>query len=237
MILTSTGKIVNPFSLLTEDICVQDIAYSLAGQRRFSGHAYGDYSVAEHSVLVMLLVLEEVSTKGKFSPAEISQACLDALFHDATEAYISDIPGPIKKNLSCAEELELLEDKVWKTIATKYKLSSSLSDIVKAADEACLINEMSCLFTEGNTGVDTLFGTDAFREDPHAILRRIINQIDLPLASIYKGEIATEIDSTYPEVKNLTSTSSLESLNREEAERLFISMTSILLGMRHEFIV
>ena len=68
---------------------IDDIATSLGNICRFNGHVYF-YSVAEHSVRVAELVGREYGIRG----------ALVGLLHDATEAYMGDIPKPQKDLLS-----------------------------------------------------------------------------------------------------------------------------------------
>src|SRR6185503_5589264 len=62
-------------------------ARPLANLSRFGGHTRAFYSVAQHSVIVSQLVEE------RGGDAEDAFA---ALMHDATEAYLGDMPHPIK---------------------------------------------------------------------------------------------------------------------------------------------
>jgi uncharacterized protein len=80
-ILTYTGKLVAPFNLKPEDVCIEDIAHSLSLQCRFNGHCEKFYSVAEHCVHM----------------ADLCMFSLVALMHDASEAYLLDIPKPLKE--------------------------------------------------------------------------------------------------------------------------------------------
>ena len=82
----ASGKIVDPFCLRPEDIDVEDIACALSRICRFGGHA--PYSVAAHS-LAVADCLERWGRK----PA----VCLSGLMHDSAEAYLGDIPTPIKR--------------------------------------------------------------------------------------------------------------------------------------------
>lgn len=68
-----------------QDIHLEDIARALANTSRWAGHTPHYYSVAEHSIRVAMLV--EPHHK------------LQALLHDAAEAYLGDIPTPIKRLL------------------------------------------------------------------------------------------------------------------------------------------
>lgn len=79
---TYTGRKVYPLDLRVEDIDVRDIAHALALECRYANHTGVHYSVAQHSVQLSYWV-----------PSEFA---LDALFHDAEEAYLGDVPRPLK---------------------------------------------------------------------------------------------------------------------------------------------
>jgi hypothetical protein len=84
-IRTFTGRL---FSVLEPDpsaIEIRDIAHALAQQCRFAGHTRVPYSVAQHSVLV-----------SHAAAALDVRAGLWGLLHDASEAYLTDIPRPLK---------------------------------------------------------------------------------------------------------------------------------------------
>lgn len=113
-------------------IDIRDIAHSLSLQCRFMGHVETFYSVAEHSVAVSCIVDTENA--------------LAALLHDAAEAYLSDIPRPIKKLLPQYMELE---EQVSQAIYSKFFLNvshESWSDI-KDADNTQLKTEAKYLLS------------------------------------------------------------------------------------------
>jgi len=81
-----------------DQVKIDDIAYSLAGQCRFNGHCRQWYSVAEHSVHV-----SECLRRHGAQP----RLRLLGLLHDAAEAYIGDVVSPVKALLVPAfRELE-----------------------------------------------------------------------------------------------------------------------------------
>ena len=84
---TVSGRFVNPFDPDPEQIDIDDIARALANVCRFGGHTRHFYSVAQHSVIVSRLVEER--------GGDIEDT-FAALMHDASEAYLGDMPHPIK---------------------------------------------------------------------------------------------------------------------------------------------
>ncbi len=83
---THSGLWIDLLDPKPEMICIEDIAFSLADTSRFGGHAR--HSVADHSETVRLLC--DLNRAGR-------HAQLVALLHDAHEAYLLDVPRPIKQ--------------------------------------------------------------------------------------------------------------------------------------------
>lgn len=121
--LTLTGRKVHVLNPQPDQICLEDIAGALSRICRFGGMIANHYSVAQHSVLV-----------SKICPPELAQI---GLLHDATEAYLGDVIGPLKRYIGPAyHELE----EMWAiAIAVHFKLPSAfalsdLNPLVKQAD-------------------------------------------------------------------------------------------------------
>jgi 5'-deoxynucleotidase YfbR-like HD superfamily hydrolase len=127
---TFSGNRYYPLDPKPEDINVQDIAHALSHQCRFGGHCDKFYSVSQHSVLVSKLV-EEMTGGNK-------QMALCGLLHDAGEAYLVDVPRPVKIQLEGYDEME---DNLLKVIAEKFKLDEIFNDVVKEADDKVLATE------------------------------------------------------------------------------------------------
>lgn len=123
-IQTFTGKQFWPLDPRPEDIDVRDIAHALANTCRFNGHCLGFYSVAEHSVLVSRHASPEYR--------------LAALLHDAAEAYLADIPRPLKPYLSGYHEIER---RLEECIAEKFDLPHPWPEEVKELDSRILADE------------------------------------------------------------------------------------------------
>lgn len=94
---TYTGRAVYPLDPRPEEIALEDIAHALSQACRYSGHCKKFWSVAQHSLMVM----EEMKKNGQ-SP----RMQLLGLLHDASEAYLCDIPRPIKPYINQYERWE-----------------------------------------------------------------------------------------------------------------------------------
>lgn len=133
---TVSGKEFHFLDPKPEDIEIEDIAYSLANQCRFTGHV-PFYSVAEHSLLVA----------AQFADSGDKQLMLAALLHDASEAYLSDIASPIKQFLP---EYTKMEEKLQTAIYNKFNIDyNKYADKVKQADIQQLYNEAHYLLKSG----------------------------------------------------------------------------------------
>jgi hypothetical protein len=133
---TWTGKKFYPLDPRPEDVEVLDIIYALGNLSRYNGHC-AFYSVAEHSVLVSELV-----------PYNLA---LQALMHDAAEAYISDIITPVKRVLGADCSFFAIEEAIWvKAIAPKFDLPVEHDPLVKKADMAILDVEKLVLHPRSN---------------------------------------------------------------------------------------
>jgi len=110
--------IMNP---TPEMIDIEDIAHSLSNQCRWGGHTPFFHSVAEHCLLC-----------AEMAPAPFQ---FEALMHDASEAYILDVPTPLKALLGNYKEIE---DKIMGVIAKKYGINWPLSKTVKEIDKQIL---------------------------------------------------------------------------------------------------
>jgi hypothetical protein len=60
------------------------------------------------------------------------------LLHDAAEAYVSDVPRPVKPMLA---EYRVIENGVMAVIAEKYKLPECDQELIKMADMVMLATE------------------------------------------------------------------------------------------------
>jgi hypothetical protein len=127
---TFTGKQFWPADPRAEEIDIRDIAHALSMQCRYAGHCLRFYSVAEHSVHVARWV---AATYGGSTALQ-----LKALLHDATEAYLVDVPRPVKPFLVGYKEAEA---RLWKVIANSHGMSDEMPSEVHEADNRILWDE------------------------------------------------------------------------------------------------
>jgi uncharacterized protein len=121
---TYVGKRFYPGDPGSTSIDPRDIAHALSLLCRYGGHVDRFYSVAEHCVLM--------------SQAVPPSDALAALLHDATEAYVVDVPRPLKQFLGGYKKIE---DGVWIAVANRFGLYYELPESVLDADDRILIDE------------------------------------------------------------------------------------------------
>lgn len=94
---TSTGGKIHIFDPQPGEIRLEDIVHACGYTCRYGGHCKTHYSVAQHSVHVADVV------KDRGGNATLQ---LQALLHDAAEAYIGDLPRPVKMWMSQFQDLD-----------------------------------------------------------------------------------------------------------------------------------
>ena len=125
-ILTFTGKWFWPLDPRPEDIDIVDIAHALANKCRFSGHTKKFYSGAQHSVIVSRIC----------DPKD----ALWGLLHDASEAYLVDLPKPLKI-LKEYDWFVEVENKVQRAVSDRFGLDPVQPESTHVADKVSLFTE------------------------------------------------------------------------------------------------
>ena len=144
---TFSGVKFYPLDPRPEDILIEDIAHALSNQCRFAGQSRVHYSVAEHSLRVSHYV---------------PQGCcpLQALLHDASEAYLVDLPSPIKYGTILGGEYRIIEEVLMGTIYRKFGVPEKECPHVHVADKIMAVTEKRDLMNS-----DVLWG-DWVKEFP-----------------------------------------------------------------------
>jgi hypothetical protein len=120
----ASGKPFWPLDPRPEEIDIRDIAHALSMQCRYAGHCLRYFSVAEHSV-------------------HVARACspdhaLWGLLHDGAEAYLVDVPRPVKRHLTNYQEIET---RLQQAIAERFGLPLAIPTEVHEMDNRILISE------------------------------------------------------------------------------------------------
>ena len=130
-IQTFTGRQFRPQEPAVEDFDIRDVAHALSMLCRFNGHCRQFYSVADHSVRVCDICPPEARLWG--------------LLHDLGEAYIGDLPRPIKPLFP---EFERIEDNLLQQAARAFGLGWPMPAAVRTADDILLATEARDLMEE-----------------------------------------------------------------------------------------
>lgn len=107
-IITFTGHHVDPFHPDPKEITLRDICHALSLLCRGGGHVKTFYSVGQH----VLACGDEARAREAGKRVE-----LGCLLHDASEAYMVDLPTPIKDAIPIYRETE---DHLLEVIFTKF---------------------------------------------------------------------------------------------------------------------
>jgi uncharacterized protein len=126
---TVSGRKIDVSNPNPADIVIEDIAWALSRMPRFSGHSipYTPYSVAQHCIQVA----EDLKDYGP-------DIQLYGLLHDAAEAYINDLPSPVKHIPEIHAVIKKLEDRLMDVIYTALKIAPPTEEqeaLVKIADK------------------------------------------------------------------------------------------------------
>ena len=137
---TFTGRRLDPLDPDPQQIVIDDIAHALGNQCRFGGHCRSFYSVAQHSCLLADLIAAD-------GGGEEDQ--LWALLHDASEAYLVDLPHPVKHRSALGSAFRELEARLQSVILERFGLVGEPPTRVKEMDRALLAAEKVALTASG----------------------------------------------------------------------------------------
>jgi len=110
VIRTISGRVIDLSTFNADDIDMFDIAWGLGNIRRYNGHTVEDYTVAHHSIIMSYYVPKEFA--------------LEALLHDAAEAYVGDLIWPVK---ALFPEMERFENELAHVIMKHFDVPGALS--------------------------------------------------------------------------------------------------------------
>lgn len=140
-ITTYGGTYFYPTEPDMKNFHISDVAHALSLICRGNGHVKKFFSVGQHCINCAL----EAELRG--CSKRVVLACL---LHDASEAYMSDVPRPFKKYL---KDYIMFEDKLIKLVYEKY-LGSDVTEEeeqqIKQIDNDVLAYDMYYLLGQGS---------------------------------------------------------------------------------------
>lgn len=112
---------------------IEDIAHALSMICRYGGHCRYHYSVAQHSLAIASVLTDPLEK-------------VYALLHDASEAYLGDIPRPLKHS-GTFEEYREIEAQLENDIFASFGLDvDKMPEYIKYLDHNIVRNEAVNLF-------------------------------------------------------------------------------------------
>lgn len=138
-ITTYTGIHFYPLAPEADKLHIEDIAHALSLLCRGNGHVKHFFSVGQHCVNCALEAMARGYSK---------RVCLACLLHDASEAYLSDVPRPFKKTLP---EYQKLEEHFLSVVYEKYlggPLTAEEDMLVRQIDDDMLYFDLTELLNQ-----------------------------------------------------------------------------------------
>jgi 5'-deoxynucleotidase YfbR-like HD superfamily hydrolase len=159
---TASGERLDLDNPRPEDIRIEDVAGGLSKVCRFGAQALEYYSVAQHALLVQRLVVE----------AGHPGLALVALHHDSHEAYLCDIPTPLKRKIRKAtnvydEACKALDGVIAEAFGFERPEDGAPEQrVIKQADRQALLMEATRLLPDGGEALrrDIGLGEEEYRD-------------------------------------------------------------------------
>lgn len=168
---TYTGHIFNPLEMKEEDVIIEDIAHALSLMCRGGGHLKYFYTVGQHCINCA----HEAQARNYSK-----EVILGCLLHDASEAYISDIIRPIKRQLT---EYNEIEDHIIDIIFKKYQLnlSSEEKQLIRNIDDDIMSHELYHLIknTDNIIKKEIICEIDLSKTDSEKIEKEYLKMFEL----------------------------------------------------------
>lgn len=143
-IQTFTGEPMNPLMPDRDKFNIEDIAHALSNMCRFTGHTKHFYSVAQHCVLASIFA-EDVDPELARSAFPNCHTGRDLakmmLMHDASEAYLIDLPRPLKDVPEIGTAYKMAEHKLMVLLADVYRFKWPMCEVGKIIDNRLLFTE------------------------------------------------------------------------------------------------
>ena len=141
-VTTASCRLISLSTPKPKEVSITDIAHHLATINRFYGAPPVPYSVAQHSVVVAQMMMDD------------PKAALHGLLHDAHEAYIGDVIDPLARRFSqCGrDDLSWIKHDIDECILEAIGLNwpnSKIAERVKHADMVAFQTEFRDVMPDG----------------------------------------------------------------------------------------
>lgn len=131
-----------------DEIHVQDICAGICREGRYANQTRIPYFVGEHSVIVSL-ACEQIAIQRNWDPGDVLIVAREGLMHDASEAYIGDVPRPIKRQ-RIMRGYGKVEAKWEKCIYSRFGITPTPEStaLVKEVDTRIVLDEIEALMRD-----------------------------------------------------------------------------------------
>lgn len=198
---TQSGQAMDFADPNTYNYTVKEIEQSLKGINRFNGIGV---SVAKHSVVVAHVLYHLTNNP---------HIALRGLLHDAQEAYIGDMPTPLKHFLGT--QWDVLEGKVsdaiYAQLAPRNQYNLAVCPLIKTIDTVLLKCELELLvkhkdYQLGEHKLWDFLNKFELSDNYKQIIHKLLNECtdDLMAMFNYFNALCQKSGSEYKEVKILT---------------------------------
>jgi hypothetical protein len=97
MMLTRSGRLVDPVDIDPTLVTTDDVAWALANTNRWGGHCSKSFSVAQHCLAIVSYLRHDTAAAAAQLGCDITPTLvLAALHHDDGEAFFGDMPRQLK---------------------------------------------------------------------------------------------------------------------------------------------
>lgn len=147
-IVTRHAKLFDFRDPRPEAVSIADMCESLSKLCRFTGHCYGFYSVAAHSIFVGNILVEALQRP---------DLKLEGLLHEGNEPYMNDVNSPLKGE---CPDYKAIQKRVENVVAERFGLRNDdeTHRVVKRADWLAYCVEQAVLMPKEAFMVDALAG-------------------------------------------------------------------------------
>lgn len=193
-IITHSGKKFWPLDPRPAEIDTTDVAHALTMKPRFNGHTSQAMPISVHSMLVAAIAnrLRETDINLRHLVPEIVIAY--GLLHDANEAYLPDVPRPVKRFI---QGWGRIERAVQHAVHVRYGLDPDPPDevayLIKEADDYALAMEARALCTENEEGF-AIYGMVPFDVTIRELGQVYLAQIGAPgMADVFRANVEANV--------------------------------------------